>query len=186
MKKLAVVIIFCLITILLCGCTEKQGDNDSNNQGSKTVIMSAQELLEDRKYSTSISGGIWVSKIDYSSLKEDDTLIIIDKISNISYRSDETTIVFDVNYTFQSFNATFSELDFIFGGDLTDKYDVGDTVRITLTVYHTTYLNETSGFSLDYEVFKEGWNQTYFEKYSFFSTNFFWQIFPDSAISKVE
>ena len=186
MKKLAVVIIFCLITILLCGCTEKQGDSDSNNQGSKTVTMSAQELLEDRKYSMGVSGGVWTAKIDYSSLKEGDTLIIKDKISDIKYTSDGTAITFDVNYTFSASNVTFTELDFMFEGNLTDNYAVGDTVSITLTIYHTTYSNETSGFSLDYEVFKEGWNQTYFEKYSFFSTNLFFQIFPDSAISKVE
>ena len=187
MKRVVIVSILCLVTIAsLCGCTEKPEDGGANT-GYKTVTMSAQELLEDRRYYTSVSGGVWTSKVDYKSLEKGDTLIIIDEISDIKPNSDGTTITFDVNYTFSSSNATFTELDFIFEGDLTNTYTLGDTVEILLTVDHTTYTNETKGMSTDMEVFKEGWNQTYFENLinSFFNTNLNYQIFPSIVIRKI-
>jgi len=180
-REIAICIICIAILMSFCGCTENNGES-----GTKTVTMSVQELLEDRAISTSVSGGVWTSKIDYASLDVGDVLFIVDDISAISSTSTRTTITFDVVYTYSSTDVTFTELSFIFEGDLTNTYAVDDTVRITLIVHHTTYSNETSGMSLDYEVFEEGWDQTYFEKNALFSTNFFWQIFPESAILKVE
>ncbi|MCX6664589.1 MAG: hypothetical protein NT038_00790 [Euryarchaeota archaeon] len=134
------------------------------------------------------SGGILHTKMDYESFNVGDTMFIRDVISDMSARKNITSITFDVNYTYPMTNVTLTTLVFQFDGDLTNTYTMGDTVEITLTVNHTTYTNETKGMSTDMEVFKEGWNQTYFENLmkSFFNTNFFCQIFPQSVISKVD
>jgi hypothetical protein len=169
-----------LLLVITSGCTERNGDIPSQ-------FLSVQDLLEDRILSMNYSGGAFHSKVDYISFHVGDIVKIRDVISDISVRKNITSITFEVNYTYPQTNVTLNTLVFQFDGDLTDMYIIGDAVEITLTIDHTTYTNETKGMSTDIEVFKEGWNQTYFENLfnSFFITNFFYQIFPQSAISKV-
>jgi len=178
-------IISLVLVFFFSGCVKDQDAGDGNG-GLKTVTMSVQELLEDRAVTSGVFGGLWRSKLDYKTLDEGDTLIIIDRISDIKPSSDGTSISFDVNYTYEPTNVTFNEIDFRFEDDLTDKYFIGDDVHITLTISRMNYTNETASLSFDFEVFEEGWNLTYFEKNYFFSTNFFQQIFPESVISKVD
>jgi hypothetical protein len=179
-KTLSIIVIACLITtVFICGCTSNK--DNTGNISPKTVTMTAQEFINGASFSMGMSGGVWKWTLDYKSLREGDTLILTDKIYNITYTSflyNATTISFDTeNYTKMGINA--SEVVFLFEGDITDQYHVGDDVRITLTVKHFVYTNETSKMSLDMEVFKEGWSQ------ESFITHFFTQILPDSCIIKV-
>ena len=177
-KILSLIVIAFLVTVLFfCGCTNQ---NKKNNT-IKTVNMNAQEMMNDMSFSTAASGGVWKWILDYKSLKEGDTLILTDKIYNITYTNflyNATTISFYTgNYTRMGINA--SEAVFLFEGNITGDYHIGDYVKITLTVKHFLYTNDTSKLSLDMDVFEEGWNQESFMEH------FFVQILPDSCIIKV-
>jgi len=177
-KKTVAIIVFFIMLVLYCGCIE---DKDGVDSTPKTVNMTAQELSNDVSFSTAMSGGVLKWTTGYKSLNEGDTLIITDKISNISYTNflyNATTVIFNVeNHTIMGTNT--STVGFLFEGDITDDYHIGDDVKITLTVKHFVYTNETTKMSLDMEVFEEGWDQEYF------ITHFFAQIIPDTCITKV-
>jgi len=178
-KILSVAFILCLIlTVFICGCISNK--DNTKKLSPKTVTMTAQELANDMTFSMGSSGGVWKLTMGYSSLNEGDTLILTDKISNITYWEslyNATMVIFNVkNYTKMGING--SEISFLFEGNITDAYQIGDEVKITLTVKHFVYTNETSKMSLDTEVFNEGWNQEYF------ITHLFAQILPDTCIAK--
>lgn len=179
-NKVFTILIICLLTIVLfSGCTEN--NNKSKNIETKTIHMTAQEFIDDFSFSTSMSGGNMNWATDYSSLNEGDTLILTDKIYNMTYTSfmyNATTIYFDVeDYTRMGISA--SEVGLLFEGNITDKYSIDDTVRVTLTVKHFVYTNETTGAVLDMEVFEEGWDQNKF------MMSFFTQILPETCIEKI-
>jgi hypothetical protein len=180
MRKIpsVIVVIFLLLAIFSCGCTEK---NNEDSTGPKTVYMNAQDFINDFSFSTSTAGGKMTWKLDYKSLNEGDTLILTDKIYNITHTgfwSNSTSIFFDVeDYVRLGVNA--SEVVFQFEGNMTNEFDIGDNVRITLTVKHFLYTNETSGATFNMDVFEEGWDQ---EK---FMMNFLTQILPKSTIEKI-
>jgi len=171
-------VIILIIAIFCCGCTEK---NNEDSTEPKTVYMNAQDFINDFSFSTSTAGGKLTWKIDYKSLIEGDILILTDKIYNITHSGflfGITSIYFDVeDYVRLGINA--SEIGFQFEGNITNEFEIGDNVRITLTVKHFLYTNETSGASFDMEVFEEGWDQ---EK---FMMNFLTQILPKSTIEKI-
>ena len=178
-KTLSVIVIACLIaTVFICGCTSNK--DNTGNISPKTVTMTAQELSNNMSISMEMFGGVWKLITDYKSLNEKDTLILTDKISNITHWEslyNATIVIFNVkNYTKMGING--SEISFLFEGNITDAYQIGDEVKITLTVKHFVYTNETSKMSLDTEVFNEGWNQEYF------ITHLFAQILPDTCIAK--
>lgn len=178
-RKITSIIIFFSIVFVICsGCIKEKHSTESD---SKIVNWNAQDLIDDFSFSTSMSGGIMKWSANYKSLNEADTLILTDKISNITYTSflhNATSIFFDVkDYTKMGMNA--SEVAFLFQGNITDKYQIGDNVKITLTVKHFVYTNETSKTSFDWDVFEEGWDQEYF------ITHFFAQILPENCITKI-
>ena len=138
-------------------------------------------LSNDFSFSTSMAGGKMTWKSDYKSLNEGDTLILTDIIYNITYSRflyNATSIYFDVeDYVRLGVNA--SEIVFQYEGNITNEFAIGDNVRITLTVKHFLYTNETSGATLNMEVFEEGWDQEKFIMY------FLTQILPKSTIEKI-
>jgi hypothetical protein len=155
-KKTAFIIVICLIFLfVLCGCTE---DTDTMNSGSKTYTWNAQNWADDLKISTQMSGGSWKSKMDFETLNVGDTLIVTDEISNITYSEffyDVTQISFDVQeYKVLLFNS--SVVSFLFEGDITDSYTIGDTVKITVTIKNYEIANETAGGSIEFEGYEEG------------------------------
>ena len=188
-KKMSMaVVIILLIAIFFCGCTDNNNEDSiepkNNNEDSiepKTVYMTAQDFINDFIFSTSLAEGKMTWKSDYKSLNEGDTLVLTDKIYNITHTgfiSGITNIYFDVeDYVRLGVNA--SEIVFQYEGNITNEFAIGDNVRITLTVKHFLYTNETSGATLDMEVFEEGWDQ---EK---FMMNFLTQILPKSTIEKI-
>ena len=121
----------------------------------------------------------WIS--DYKSLDEGDTLVLTDTISNITYMPffyNATTIYFDVD-DYVSMGMPSSQIAFNFEGDITEQYKIGDEVKITLTVKHFVYENETTGIGLDVDVFEEGWNQEEF------ISNFYSQTLPAICIERI-
>jgi hypothetical protein len=162
--------------ILLCGCTEQQ-----QTLPQKTITMSAQEYTDDIDFSMGTADGKITLDLDYRTLNEGDTLLIEDTIDNITYTSvtlNVTTISFDVD-NYSSMGVNRSEVAFMFTEDLTNSYQIGDDVRITLTIKHFTYANEASQMIIDMEVFAEGWDE------ESFIALFFIQILPQSTIEKL-
>jgi hypothetical protein len=170
------------LVFLFVGDNVNPVGNDVNGGGTtgNTVIMTAQQYNDDIDFTLDTSEG-WVMNVEYRSLEEGDTLILKDRIYKIerqSFSVDATSISFDVDdYTRIGVDA--SEIAILIEGDITDEYEVGDNVRITVTVKHFEYTNETSGATFDMEVFEEGWNQ------NSFMANFFTQILPKNVIEKV-
>ena len=186
MKKifLLVVVICILLVSIIALIFVFTGENDTckiTDTGPKTVNMNAQEFIDATSFSTKVSGGNMMWMLDYEGLNVGDTLIFTDVIYNITYTTfmyNATTILFDVeDYTKIGINA--SEVIFLFEDDLTDEYQIGDEVEITLTVMHFDYTNETSDISIDFEVFEEGWDA------ESFISHFLTQILPESTIRKV-
>jgi len=177
-KTFLIVIVVTIFSLLfVCGCTQ----NIDEKSEYKTVNWNAQDMADDLDFSMKISGGNMNWATDYSSLNEGDTLILTDKIYNMTYTSflyNATTIYFDVeDYTRMGINA--SEVGLLFEGNITEKYSIDDTVRVTLTVKHFVYTNETTGAALDMEVFEEGWDQDKF------MMSLFTQILPETCIEKI-
>lgn len=198
--KIVIFVIFLVTTSFLYGCLEKKESNSknsieevSNDKTNKTVYMNAQELIEDFEYSISFKAGstkwIW----GYKSLNDGDTLVLNETISNIQYNEtilyNSTNISFNVDSNKSNdFDNNF--LNLLFEGNLTNKFSVGDKVKITVTIEEFIYGNDTSSKYFEIDVFKEGWNadeflsnQTGFSVMSLFGS--FLQILPESCIEKI-
>jgi len=172
-KQFFVMIKVLFITICLSGCTDQFKDETTENE----FEMTAQDFVDDMYSSIDVDGDTQIMILDYQSLKEGDTLILTDTISEIYYQTlfqVGTSILFDVeNFTFAGVSS--NKTGFLFRGDLTNTYSVGDKVQITLTVIHVVINNESTGVILDWEVFEEGWNESYFSIYMT-------QILPEESI----
>jgi hypothetical protein len=136
------------IVIFLSGCTE----NDGGLTEPKTVTMIAQEFGDDMQFEMSGT----TMKTYYNSLNDGDTLIFQDTIDKISY--DETTEIttIEFEYSQDDGDGTYtSKAQFIFEGDLTGDYSIGDEVQITVTIKRVTITME--GMTLDMELYEEYW-----------------------------
>ena len=135
-----------VLTIFLCGCAENQ---DNNTISHKTYTWTARQLIDDIPQDLDLSLDY---KLLYNSLKDGDTLIIQDTISNISYN-------FDVNTTTITFEWIEGEeknsYDIIFEGNLTKLYQKNTNVNIQLTIKYVNFSYESLIFEL--EIFKEQW-----------------------------
>jgi hypothetical protein len=103
------------------------------DEGNK-YTMSFQELIDDMEDPNDFS--------DFKTLEPGDTVIVEDTISDIDYDGAKTQI------TFESYDAG----EFVFLGDLTDEYDYGDKIRITLHIIVIEYDGK------EFEFFKEMWD----------------------------
>jgi hypothetical protein len=164
-------IISIMLVFLLCGCTED--NTGTNGTGAKTVTMTAEELQNDATVDTDWETYI---TIDYESIEDGDTLIIQDTIDSIEYDELADSTLIEMGSQDSPFMP-------IFEGDLTGSYQVGDEVKITVTIKHVTfsYEDEVSGLSMDYdmELFDEQWTS----QEDFFETG--GGALPQSSISKV-
>lgn len=167
MKKeiiLVSIIVAIGLVVLLSGCIE---NNDSKDKGgsteAKTVTMNAQEFGEDMGFEQPSET---VFKTYFKSLDDGDTLIFQDLISDITY--DETTDITTIEFEYsqgEGEGTYTSTNEFIFDGNLTGDYSVGDEVRITVTIKHVTFTMQ--GMTLDIEVYEEYWvsEQYYIDNY---------------------
>lgn len=96
----------------------------------------------------------WYSYFNFllKTLDDGDTLIIQDKISTISYRPevDATSITF----CHWEGNTGVCE-SFYFEGDITNQYQKGDQIRITVHIKNVTFFG--SRYNYDMEIFEEQW-----------------------------
>ena len=178
-KRIVPILLFIFILIfLLCGCSEQKNINDSS---PKTVNWNAQEYIDDFRISSSLSGGEWKWKYSFDTLDEGDTLILSDKISNISYTEfliNSTSINFKTE-NYSKMGVSGNEVAFLFEGNITDRYFIDDNVKITLTIKDFEFKNESSGFNIEMEGYAEGSD---LEEIPF---SFFTQILPESCIIKL-
>ena len=87
--------------------------------------------------------------INFDSVNDGDTLIIQDTISNISYDSNTTTVTFE----WAEGNTTGS-LVLSFEGDITDSYQAGDGVKITLKIKRVKFTYEIQEAAIYYDMLR--------------------------------
>ena len=73
------------------------------------------------------------------------------------------------------FNST--KVVFLFEGDITDEYSIGDVVKITVTIKNFEIVNESTGSTIEFEGYEEGSEPT-----GIFSLT---QILPKTCIEKI-
>ena len=158
-KTIAIICVLCIgLVLFVSGCTEQDNSGNNNNGGTTTTgntyTMTAKEVINDMTMDSDWSTYV---KILYTTLEDGDTLIIHDTINEISYNSgtDRTTVTFDASEG----GGTSSSLNYPFEGDITGSYQVGDEVKITVTIKHVQETYEQGGSSMDYEIeiFEETW-----------------------------
>ena len=161
MKKkliLAGIIVLSLV-LLLSGCTENNDDGNGDSSEPKTVTMNAQEYGEDMDIQMSQTS----MTQSFKSLNDGDTLIFQDSISSISYddTTDSTTVNFEYSQDADNGGTQTSTASFLFEGNLTADYSVGDEVKITVKIKHVTVTIQ--GMTIDMEIYEEYWeSEQYF------------------------
>ena len=167
-------VLILFIFLFICGCTE-----NSKNSGSKTVDWDAQDMADDFDFSMKISGGKMSWTMDFKALEEGDKLILTDQISNISYTQfmfNSTQISFNVE-EYKKMGVNSSMIGFLFDGNLTDEYNIGENVQISVTIKDFEISNESSGSNIKFEGYLEG-----SEPAGIFSLT---QILPETCIEKI-
>ena len=170
------------LAISFSGCTE-QNNNGSNGNGNGTTgnefRMNATQLLDD--VDTQSDFATYMT-LDFKSMEEGDILIFRDIISEIKYLNDvdATKIVFKINVTETQWKST----QFLFIGDITSSYKVGDTVRIIVTIKHVI-LSDVQGMDVDMEIYDEAWeSEEYYRSHMTTSTGGFYPM-PIDTITKI-
>ncbi|UCE36578.1 MAG: zinc ribbon domain-containing protein [Thermoplasmata archaeon] len=128
------------------------------NGNGKTVTMTAKELMDDITYTEDTWG--------YKSLKPGDTLKIKDEIIYIASEYDdwyEETVTYfwfksehkneDIDDWYDSYWNEYEDYDITFKGDLTDDFEEGDEVIITL------HCIKVEKYGYEREVFREVWDE---------------------------
>lgn len=127
-------------------------DDDESND---TYIMTAREHYEGRRVVIYFSN----VRIFYNNTNDGDIIIIQDYISNIFYDDISNTTTVSFNW---DDNGNIRSLYFLFEGDITNKYNLGDFVNISVTLKRVTFLYKN--ISYDLEIYAENWeSQDYFE-----------------------
>jgi len=176
MKKqaLGICIVILMLIALISGCTE-ESSSDTASSEPKTVTMNAQELIEDTSFEMLANG----MKTDFKSLKEGDTLILQDTITSISY--DETTDLTTIEFEYEEGQMS-STTTLLVDGNVTDSYQVGDTIKATLKIKHVTAT--LMGATIDMEIYEEYWvSQEYFENN--YTTGNPYKGIPETKLEKI-
>jgi hypothetical protein len=123
---------------------------------NNTIIMNAREYYEDK------SVVLYYSNINifYNSSNQGDIIIIQDNISNLYYDeiSNTTTISFNWDK-----NGSIGNLYFLFEGDITNSYKIGDKVNITVTLIRVNFTHKNINYDL--ELYAESWiSEEYFKE----------------------
>jgi len=113
-------------------------DIESNN----TYIMTARQHYNDRRVIVYFSN----IKIFYNTSNDGDTIIIQDNISEISYDMISNTTIVSFNWDNQGLEET---LNFLFQGNITNKYTLGERVNITVNLKRVTFSHK----GINYEYF---------------------------------
>ena len=141
---IAAIALFLLLSGILGGCL-----NQDEEEHGAVVIFSMEELVADN-----IQRVDNVTKkivTDFTSLNVGDTLHITDSITNLNYDSEYGTTI--VQFGSNDGNGLSIE------GDVTDRFQTGDTVTITLHIIRVMFLRQDPNseviWTFDIETFKE-------------------------------
>ena len=169
---LVTVMLILSLIVLTCGCTQQDS----------TLVITVQQLQNDRQ--TNLSADYLTFTIGLKSYKEGDSITIEDKISNISYDSENhrTECTFDV----VSNEAVFDFTIFYFKGDLTGTYKKGNNVRITVTIKQVEISMEFGNSTITYniEIFDEQWKDEEFFKHNV-QDGYPFKPLPERCIEKI-
>jgi len=157
MKKaiLALGMICFMLVVFISGCTQQNNKGNEGSTTGKTLTMTAKELNDDMSVNSDWSTYFTIA---YNSLEDGDTLILQDKITNISY--DSVTNSTMVKFEWTNGSISFS-IKLAFEGNITGSYIVGDNVTITQKIKHVTFTYQNLAY--DIELFEDQWeSQDYF------------------------
>ncbi len=131
-----------LIVVLSTGCLE--------GGESKAETMTLGELMND--YDANMDNDTKKFTNMLKSLDEGDTVIIKDKINNMTY-------IDYYDYTPVEFTSLLG-VPFPIEGDITDRFEIGDNVEIKLHIVNVTYTEQVEEeiWTVEQETFKEGWD----------------------------
>jgi hypothetical protein len=146
MKKtvITIFIINLILVLITSGCTE-----NNQNGTAKTYTWTAKQVVADIPIDTDWNDGI---QMLYNTLKDGDTLIIQDTITNISYDPDTNTTL--VTFEWAEGNET-NSLNPTFEGDITGYYQPGSNVKITVTIKYVKLTYQSVNFEM--EIYEEQW-----------------------------
>lgn len=131
------------------GASSETGGSDSGTTGN-SITMTAEELANDMDLQTDWSTYM---TMDFKSLKEGNTLIIEDTISEINY--DRTVDATKITFRYSIEGGGTGSSDFWFEEDITGTYSASNKVKITVTIKHVAFNFES--FDYDMEVWTESW-----------------------------
>lgn len=131
-----------LIVVLSIGCLE--------GGESKAETMTLGELMNDYDYNVDNDTKKITNML--KSLDEEDTLIIRDKINNMTY-------IDYYDYTPVEFASLLGE-GFPIEGDITDRFEIEDNVELKLHIVRVIYTKQLDGeiWTIEQETFREGWD----------------------------
>jgi hypothetical protein len=119
------------------------------------IVMTAEEHNNDIPIDEDWSDGY---SLLYNTLENGDLLIIEDVINDIFYDSDEDVTIIIFRWII---NDVSDYLDLTFEGDLTDSFEIGDKVSISVTIKYVTLSYKEFNFKM--EIYKEQWvSEEYF------------------------
>jgi len=145
----------------MSGISNESNEQNNGSTSGNTIIFNQVEMFQDMD----MAFGNDYLTTDYKSLDDGDILIFKDVISEITYDSDIEATKVSFEYSPEEGGTLTS--NFWFNEDISNKYQVGNQVKITLTIKHVEFTYEDPNLgtemNFDMEVFKEGWeSEEYF------------------------
>jgi len=171
-RKIVAVSLIAIISVaLFCGCTE------NNARQKQTYTWTAKQVINDMPVDLEWDDGI---QLLYNTLEDGDSLVIQDSITDIYYDPDTDTTVVVFEWSEGEENNSYAPF---FEGDITDKYTIGQEVRITVTIKYVEI--SYGGFDFKIEIFEEQWeNEEYFIN-NYYENGQGLKALPQSDISAV-
>ncbi len=150
MKRAIVVsLLVCVLAVVAtAGCLE----DDNGDTGGMTETMTFLEFNQD--YNSTRDNQTQTMVMYLRSLDEGDTVVIRDKLQNLTYRdqgNESMTLI-----QFSSYPRQYQAVQ----GNITDDFQAGDNVTLTSPIINTTFTYPMQGqnWTIHYETFKNGWD----------------------------
>ena len=169
----SIIVILLVVGYLQFGIQVDQDDPDIKIP----IVMTAQQHNNDIPLDTDWSDGY---SLLYNTLENGDLLIIEDVINEIFYSNDEDATIIIFRWVV---NEESDYLDLTFEGDLTDSFEMGDKVSISVTIKYVMFSYEE--FNFEMEIYKEQWvSEEYFRENVDSGADGFKPL-PENIISKL-
>jgi len=168
-KQIILLFLFLLLSIFIIGCFEKDKNKEDNNEitfDGDTYIWSINDFMQDHYLEGNITAWEYYRtgiKMGFKTLKENDTLIIKDKIpENISYNSINqfTDIPFSLVIKDDDSGIVKRIHSILIKGDITKDFIPGTNFKITVHIKHINvtaenFMGTGDSINLDFELFYE-------------------------------